>query len=142
MNAKKTKEKLSVEDRLDRLERLVVRALLGMPAGRTGSQLINVESMPRATSNALNKRFWPWAGGEDKAEAEYALNSILDICADSITAKQDKKANADAKAAELIRDGKRAAAEEVKRVAEKTARAAQEEIDALSNPETANTVIG
>ena len=127
-----TKKKLNTEERFDRLERLVVRLLLSTPAGRNGSQLINVERLPRTTANALNKRFYPWAGEEDKAEAAYALDSILDMCASDIAAAQDNQDKADAKAKGIILDAKRAEAEDAKRIADEAARVAQEEIDALA----------
>jgi len=126
------KKKLNTEDRFNRLERLVVRLLLSTPAGRSGSQLIDVERMPRTTANALNKRFYPWAGDEDKAEAAYAVDSILDMCAGDITAAKDDQNKADAAAKGLILDAKRAELEASKRAADEAARVAQKEIDALT----------
>ncbi len=127
-----TKKKLNTEDRFNRLERLVVRLLLSTPAGRSGSQLIDVERMPRTTANALNKRFYPWAGDEDKVEAAYAVDSILDMCAGDITAAKDDQNKADAAAKGLILDAKRAELEASKRAADEAARVAQKEIDALT----------
>lgn len=123
---------LSTPQRLDRLERVVVRALLSLPLlGSQSNPAIAIEGMPAATKTALHKRFYQFSKDEDLVEAEYALKFVLDVCADDIVAAEVAEAVAADKAAGVILDQKQAAASEAKQTADSAAKAAQEEIDAI-----------
>ncbi len=123
---------LSTSQRLDRLERVVVRTLLGLPhLDNQSNPAIRVELMPTATKAALNKRFYQFSGDEDIVESEYALKFVLDVCADDIVAAEVAEAAAADKAAGAILDQKRAVASEAKQAADEAAKVAQEEIDAI-----------
>jgi len=126
---------LNVNERLDRLERLIVRALLALPADVSRSRMINVEAQGRVTANALNKRFYQYESGTCEAR-EYALKCVLDMCTDDIAAAQIEQDAADAKAKAIKREAARAAAEEAKRIAEDQAKNAQAELDALTEEAT------
>ncbi len=128
MNTKK--KELSVEQRLFRLERLIVRALLSTPLDTGASRLIDPEVFPRATQTALTKRFdrfHPVVGDE----AKYALDSVLAICGDDIEAEQSAVEAAEAKRVALVKEGKRQVLKAEKLAAEEAMRAAQEKLDAL-----------
>lgn len=121
---------LSTKDRLDRLERLIVRALLSAPLDTSGSRLIDPEVFPRSTQTAFRKRFdrfHPTTGDE----AKYAISSILSICGDDIDAEQSAVDAAEAKRVALEKEGKRKVLKAEKLAAEESMRATQEKLDAL-----------
>lgn len=131
MNTNTNKKVLSVEERLDRLERLVVKALVSIPLpDPTRNQMVDITRLPIVEQAALRERYFdnPTA----LVEQEYAVESVRAICVDSIATTQrqwdEEKVRNDA----IENEKKRTEAEAAKRAADEAARIAQEEIDALT----------
>ena len=92
--------KLSTEERLDRLEKLIVRVLLSMKARKDGEKCqIDVNGMPRAVRAELEAHYCNFAGHEDAGAAKYAEQAVLDIAGVDI-AEEKAKIRASAKRAE------------------------------------------
>jgi len=101
----------TVEDRLERLERMIIRALLCV---QCGSGKINRDSFIH-----YNERTWT----ED---------AVLLLLREEISAERKYREDAETKRATIERDRKRKEAEARKAEADEAARIAQEEIDALN----------
>ncbi len=142
MSKTKQESNLTVEQRLERLERLVVKALVSIPMVGPGQyRLIDIERLSITEQTAMRARFYdnPTA----LVESDYAVKSVLDICAGSIAAVQqridDEKAENDARE---LAENKRVAKISLD-AANKQAAEAQAELDGLSpqKPESVKEVV-
>ena len=128
---KKTFVSLTVEQRLDRLERLMVKALMSLVAPNPAlSRLINTDHLPMSARMILYSTYYP---GQPKynAEAESTVESILTICSDEI-AEQQAKLDADKAKVEADRIAQeREAAQAEFEAAEKQRKEAREKLDKL-----------
>lgn len=124
---------LTVNERLDRLERLVVRLLLAMPLDTHTARLIDIQDMPRGINEALRNRYnsvKPFAG----TEADYAKDCVFALCANDIQEIQATLSRAEAKRDAAQQKVWRAKLEAEKTAAEKVladaqAKLAQERVD-------------
>ena len=120
----------NVNDRLDRIERLLVRLCLAQPLDVHTARRIDPAAFSRPIQNAMAKRFSQNEGAA-AAEAKFTEDALLELLSDDIAESEKEWAAANAQAAELIKDGKRAAAERRKAAAEAEVEAARREIEAL-----------
>lgn len=126
---------LSTEQRLERLERLTVRLLLAMPSDMVQGRLINTDSMPVATRNALRKRYYQhkaYAGDE----ADYAFDAILAMCKADIQEEQAILSKAEAKADAIQQKQWRTALEVVRKAAKEALEEAEAKLtgDRVEHP--------
>lgn len=131
INEKKAVVSMTVEQRLDRLERLVVKALMSLGLyDPTKSKMINIEPLPIAAKTVLMSRYH---GGNANynAEVEYVTKSVLALCSVEIAEQQAKFDAAEAtREAERLAQERKAAQAEID-AAEKQRKEAQEKLAKL-----------
>lgn len=119
----------TVEDRLERLERMIIRALLCV---QCGSGKINRDSFIPEAQAVLRNHFAEHSTADDYNERTWTEDAVLLLLREEISAERKYREDAETKRATIERDRKRKEAEARKAEADEAARIAQEEIDALN----------
>ena len=119
----------TTEDRLERLERMVIRALLCVSSG---NGKINRDNFIPEAQTVLRNHFAELNTADDYNERTWTEDAILLLLREEISAEREYRKCAEAMRVARELDKKREEAEARKTEAEKASRIAQEEINALN----------
>ena len=126
-------KELTVKDRLDRLERLIIKAIVNVPLSGPGdSKLVDYKCLPLAARPIIGRKY---ITGEPECVAsnEEMYQDLQDILAGEIAAIQAEWDAQAAIEAEKITKRKRQDAQEQLQAAEQAAREAKLKLDALES---------